>query len=130
MQLQSKFPSLQEKWEQGYFPFTRNGAHRKGAGILIISKKLPQNNMVGCGPVSIIDEPKSCPPKKRAAATKATRTMAEWFCRGLSVPCSSGRRGHVSIQTDPLPIRGTSFGKTSQGTFVRICPALVACPPR
>jgi hypothetical protein len=40
---------------------------------------------------------KSCPPKKRVAATEVNRTTAEWFCSGLSVPRSSGRRGHLSI---------------------------------
>jgi len=40
-----------------------------------------------------MDETKSCPPKKRAAATKATRTVATWFCRGISVPGFSGPRG-------------------------------------
>jgi hypothetical protein len=49
-----------------------------------------------------MNEPESCPPQKRAAATKAPRRIATRFCRGLSVPCSSGRRGHVSIQTAPL----------------------------
>jgi hypothetical protein len=44
----------------------------------------------------------SCPPKKRAAATRATRAVATWFCRGLSVPCSSGRRGHIPTHNDPL----------------------------
>jgi uncharacterized protein (TIGR02246 family) len=59
-----------------------------------------------------MNETKSCSPKKRAAATKAIRTIATRFCRGLSVPFTvnvlgeprpSGRRGHVSIQHDPLP---------------------------
>src|ERR1035437_1810378 len=59
--------------------------------------------ILGSGSVSAMDETTNCPPKERVASTKATRTMTTWFCRGLCVPCSSGRRGHVSIQTDPLP---------------------------
>src|ERR1035437_6151362 len=68
-------------------------------------KRALRPGFLGSGSVSIMDETKSCPPQKRAAATEATRTMAKWFCRGLCVPCSSGRRGHVSIQTDPLPAK-------------------------
>src|SRR5882672_8734558 len=59
--------------------------------------------LAGCGSISFANEIKICPPKKRAAATKPSCTIVTWFCRGLSVPCSSGRRGHVLVQTDPLP---------------------------
>jgi len=33
----------------------------------------------------------------RAASTKSTATGGERFCRGLSVPRSPGRRGHVCV---------------------------------
>jgi hypothetical protein len=58
---------------------------------------------VGSGSISIINKTKACPPPVRAASTKATRTVATWFCRGLSVPGSSGRRGHASTQTHRQP---------------------------
>ena len=61
----------------------------------------------GSGLVSFMNETKSCPTKKRSAATKANPTMTTWFCRGRTAPYFSGRCGHVSIQTDPLP-RGAS----------------------
>ena len=41
-------------------------------------------------------------PKMRAAATKSTAPMCSGFCKGLSVPRSSGQRGHVCFQTDPV----------------------------
>src|SRR6266853_1546402 len=69
-----------------------------------------------------MNEAKTCPPKKRAAGTKATPTIATWFCRGLSVPCSLGRRGHAPIQTHPRPafffivtfLLAPSLGRASQ----------------
>src|ERR1700726_3518677 len=51
------------------------------------------------GSISFINETEGCPPKKRAADS-TNAPMATWFCRGLSVPCSSGRKGHGSIQTN------------------------------
>ena len=46
----------------------------------------------------IYERRKSCPPNNRAAATKSTTATATWFCSGLSVPCSSGGRGHLCCQ--------------------------------
>jgi hypothetical protein len=38
----------------------------------------------------------NCPPQERAASTGSNAPKGR-FCRGLSGPCSSGRRGHVSF---------------------------------
>src|SRR5882672_3277657 len=42
------------------------------------------------------------------------------FCRGLSVPCSSGRRGHVSFQSAPAPecnIKATARTKCTRNSI-------------
>src|ERR1700726_5104640 len=65
----------------------------------------------GTGSISFMNETKICPPQKRAASTKV---MATWFCRGLSVPCSSGRRGHVSITVHRLLIRRYTLMATNE----------------
>jgi hypothetical protein len=49
-----------------------------------------------------------CPPKKRAASTKPATTPERWFCRGLSVPRSPGRTGHVPFQAGRSPSRRLS----------------------
>src|SRR5882762_1721321 len=65
---------------------------------------LDRTGAIGSRSVSSMNKTKSCPPKKWAASTKANRTSATRFYGGLSVPCSSGRRGHLPAQIEPLPI--------------------------
>jgi len=42
------------------------------------------------------------PAQKAGGRYKTIRTLALRFCRGLYVPCSSGRRGHVSAKIETL----------------------------
>src|SRR6266853_5632727 len=46
-----------------------------------------------------IDETNGCPPKNRAASTRATAIQTERFWSGLTVLCFPGRRGHLSLHT-------------------------------
>jgi len=70
----------------------------------------------------ICERNEKLPTQKRVAATKASRTMATWFCSGLSVPCSSGRRGHVSIQTDPITEKWLALYNTEGFAHNLSCP--------
>src|SRR5713226_3022506 len=54
----------------------------------------------GWGLSLVFERTHNCPPQERAASTKTTATDQRWFCRGLTVPCFPGRRGHVSLQTE------------------------------
>src|SRR6202035_45167 len=49
---------------------------------------------------SVYEENKKLPAQKGGARYKNTCHKQGWFCRGLSVPCSSGRRGHFCLQTE------------------------------
>src|SRR5258708_11008283 len=50
---------------------------------------------------SWVDE--NLPALKTGGLYKINCDKALRFCRGLSVPRSSGQRGHIHLQTEPLP---------------------------